>query len=175
MPTREYKSSLRDRLRAKKWYRDHVERAKETARLWALNHPENVRRSRVKRKDRISEGKKRWYTRNRKHSIGKAVEWSKKNRNRRREISRDSARKRQLDRFGLSVTVVRNLLLSQSGACKICKLAFGKTTPCLDPCHKTGDFRGLLCQKCNAGLGMFRDSPGLLQEAIYYLKEQAHV
>lgn len=40
----------------------------------------------------------------------------------------------------------------------------------LDHCHETGKFRGWLCGKCNVGLGMFRDSPVLLQLAVEYLK-----
>lgn len=38
-----------------------------------------------------------------------------------------------------------------------------------DHSHRTGKGRGILCQKCNAGLGLFRDSPKLLRRAIKYL------
>ena len=41
----------------------------------------------------------------------------------------------------------------------------------LDHCHTTGKFRGLLCSKCNNGLGMFGDSLDGLYKAIEYLKE----
>lgn len=40
----------------------------------------------------------------------------------------------------------------------------------IDHCHKTGKVRGLLCSNCNTGLGMFRDSPMLLNRASEYLK-----
>ena len=33
--------------------------------------------------------------------------------------------------------------------------------------------RGLLCSKCNTGLGMFKDSPELLADAILYLRNAA--
>lgn len=39
----------------------------------------------------------------------------------------------------------------------------------LDHCHKANRFRGWLCFRCNAGLGLFQDSEDLLQRAIGYL------
>lgn len=39
----------------------------------------------------------------------------------------------------------------------------------LDHCHETGRFRGYLCDRCNVGLGKFRDSPDLLGKAMLYL------
>lgn len=40
----------------------------------------------------------------------------------------------------------------------------------IDHNHKTGKYRGLLCDNCNIGLGHFKDSPELLRKAIDYLK-----
>lgn len=42
---------------------------------------------------------------------------------------------------------------------------------CVDHCHDTGLVRGVLCNNCNAGLGMFNDNLELMQKAIDYLKE----
>ena len=39
----------------------------------------------------------------------------------------------------------------------------------VDHCHNTGRFRGLLCVSCNAGVGMFKDTPSLLVAAASYL------
>lgn len=36
--------------------------------------------------------------------------------------------------------------------------------------HKTGEWRGLLCSRCNQAIGMFSDNVHLLQSAIEYLK-----
>jgi hypothetical protein len=43
--------------------------------------------------------------------------------------------------------------------CEICDegMKGRKTVLCLDHCHKTGKFRGWLCDSCNRGLGMLGD------------------
>jgi len=59
----------------------------------------------------------------------------------------------------------------QKDRCAICGLRFeiaGK--PHLDDCHNTHHVRGALCPTCNVGLGLFKDSPTLLESAISYLQ-----
>lgn len=36
--------------------------------------------------------------------------------------------------------------------------------------HRTGEWRGLLCSRCNQAIGLFNDHVGLLEAAIDYLK-----
>jgi hypothetical protein len=63
------------------------------------------------------------------------------------------------------------LLALQQGVCAICKKAeLSNKALAVDHCHKTGRFRGLLCRKCNTGLGFFNDDPDLLEAAKNYLK-----
>lgn len=40
----------------------------------------------------------------------------------------------------------------------------------VDHCHKTKKIRGLLCDNCNKGLGLFKDKPELLNSASEYLR-----
>lgn len=58
--------------------------------------------------------------------------------------------------------------LMQIAKCQICGDPDRKVV--FDHDHKTGEFRGFLCQACNSALGSFQDSPSLLEAAISYLK-----
>lgn len=60
------------------------------------------------------------------------------------------------------------MLIDQDGKCKICDLKFDKNLR-VDHCHNSKKVRGLLCDKCNCGLGFFKDSKVLLMKAIEYL------
>ena len=74
----------------------------------------------------------------------------------------------RLKRYGLSKAEYTILLHLQGSACAICKTPDnGKLY--IDHDHATGNIRGLLCNRCNAGLGMFKDSSTVLLLAISYL------
>lgn len=45
----------------------------------------------------------------------------------------------------------------------------------IDHDHKLGHIRGLLCNKCNNGLGLFKDNVELLSSAIEYLTNYKEV
>lgn len=57
----------------------------------------------------------------------------------------------------------------QNGQCAICGIS-PKDRLVVDHCHKTGRVRGLLCRKCNLGIGYLKDSIEFLSKAIEYLK-----
>lgn len=92
---------------------------------------------------------------------------------------REQARATQLKlKYGLSQEDFDSMLESQGYACKICKSDIERTisqshtekTLVVDHDHKTGVVRGLLCSKCNRGLGHFKDDISLLTGAINYLR-----
>ena len=44
----------------------------------------------------------------------------------------------------------------------------------IDHCHSTGKFRGILCSRCNNGLGFLDDCVEGLERALRYLKAAEH-
>lgn len=66
----------------------------------------------------------------------------------------------------------------QDGKCAICgepeKSTDGRSNVkkklAIDHCHTSGKIRGLLCGRCNQGLGYFKDDPKRMEAAIHYLE-----
>jgi len=94
----------------------------------------------------------------------------------------DIAAAKRLKRYGITAADHALMLKEQKNKCKLCKVTFvGKNDKnykkCLgeyvDHCHTTNKVRGLLCHKCNTGLGLFKDNIKNLQGAIIYLQETA--
>lgn len=81
--------------------------------------------------------------------------------------SRDHA----LKGYGLTERGYVELLEKQGGTCAVCKdpPRSGTRLP-IDHDHETRAVRGLLCGRCNQGLGFFRDDPELLRAAAAYLE-----
>lgn len=82
-----------------------------------------------------------------------------------------------LSKYKLSHVDYNKIIEKQNNTCKICGksesgMFQGKQKRLsVDHNHKTGKIRGLLCSSCNVGLGVFKDSPELLRNAIKYLDD----
>jgi hypothetical protein len=76
-------------------------------------------------------------------------------------------RKAVLKEYGLDLARLEEIRREQNGQCPICK---DECELVVDHDHETGLFRGLLCGRCNCGLGFFRDSSYFLSEASKYLQ-----
>lgn len=92
-----------------------------------------------------------------------------------KSICAECARWQQIQKnYNLSRDEYFKLLDSQGGNCAICnekpKQSEKGGRLFVDHCHTTHKIRGLLCFKCNSGLGNFNDNQNFLQNAINYLK-----
>lgn len=76
------------------------------------------------------------------------------------------------NKYGLDADTYEGMLQDQSGGCAICGKPPGKRRLAVDHCHRTGAVRGLLCHKCNMGIGFFDDTSGRLRAAAEYLERQ---
>ncbi len=90
---------------------------------------------------------------------------------------RDKVRwQRILRDYGVSQDSYTSMLKAQDGVCAICKQperAERFKFLAVDHDHRTNAVRGLLCHRCNAGLGNFYDSVALIREAGDYLERHA--
>jgi hypothetical protein len=72
-------------------------------------------------------------------------------------------------KYGITFSQHQEMIKAQEGKCAICGTV-GIAELAIDHDHNTGRVRGLLCRRCNTGLGCFRDNPRSLKAAIEYLK-----
>lgn len=80
--------------------------------------------------------------------------------------------------YGISVEDYERMLSEQEERCAICgrpETALGAHGEvkrlAVDHDHETGIVRGLLCARCNVGIGLMNHDPMVLAAAIAYLKE----
>ena len=81
-------------------------------------------------------------------------------------------------RYGITLEEYKRIIQDQGNKCAICADAIynkddsngRQSTAYVDHCHSSDKIRGLLCHKCNIGLGMFKDTPEILEKAIEYVK-----
>ena len=73
-------------------------------------------------------------------------------------------------KYGITIEQYDQMFNKQGGLCAICgasQAEIGKTFA-VDHCHETGKVRGLLCGKCNIGIGHFdHDFTKLINAAVY--------
>lgn len=135
--------------------------SKEYQKQWRDNHPESCKKS-----------KRLYYSTHpeyRKKLIKDSEKWKKNHPEKVKQISRRASIKCS---YGLSYEDWLKIWKNQDGKCAICGEIFTKPSNAYtDHDHKTDEIRGLLCRKCNFGIGLFNDNPELLMNAIRYLQK----
>lgn len=82
--------------------------------------------------------------------------------------------------FGMSLDEYQRLYDSQDGVCAICRkpesvIRAGKVLSlAVDHDHTSGRIRGLLCNNCNRGVGLFSDDTTIISRAVEYLRRERH-
>lgn len=133
-------------IRGREWHKNNRGYASKSSRLWRKNNP-----------GKTQENNKKWL----KNNPGKARQyWLKK-------------------KYGITIEEYDSINYKQGGVCAICqekesildkrnnRIKYLST----DHDHKTGRLRGLLCNKCNKALGLFKDKLEILLKAIKYLEK----
>lgn len=157
-----YKDPEKRRINARNYfrrkYRENPELYRQYWKEWAIKNPNKVkesqRKSNAKNKEKRIESSRQWKIKNKLR-----VSIRQKNYN-------------LIRLYGLSLEKYELMFEHQSGLCLLCGLP-NKGSPKLvvDHCHKTGKVRGLLCTKCNTGIGFFDEDIPKLEKAISYLKK----
>lgn len=75
-------------------------------------------------------------------------------------------------RYGITENQFVELYNYQNGLCAICETSISPKESLVDHCHKTLFIRGLLCRKCNFAIGLLKDNPKFLINAMKYINKE---
>ncbi len=91
--------------------------------------------------------------------------------------NRVNGRRHRLKRlYGISLDEHDAMLQAQGGGCAVCGYQPDDDKYlCVDHCHDTGRVRGLLCQPCNASLGLLREDVTRINMLAAYVKDNCNV
>jgi hypothetical protein len=126
--------------------------------------------------------RKQWYAANKEREIARVTAWQKANPDRVkawRAKNRDRINKQLREihlrtKFGLTPGEYDEMFAAQDGRCAVCRsLPTPGISLHVDHDHDTGEIRGLLCVRCNNGIGLFRESPDVLHRAADYVVTDA--
>lgn len=73
-------------------------------------------------------------------------------------------------KYGMTYEDFIGMKIKQNGGCAICgDVESGNNLLVVDHVHSTGIVRGLLCSRCNQGLGLLRENSNILLAAMRYI------
>ncbi len=76
----------------------------------------------------------------------------------------DDQNRRRMQKYKLSQEMFMEMYNNQGGKCKLCS----NQIEVVDHCHVTGEVRGLLCHRCNHGVGVIERAGNFLKQALVY-------
>jgi len=119
----------------------------------------------LKNRENRLEKQCQYYLKNSEHVKEYGKNWRKRN--------REYCKEYDLHRhYNLTKIEFEKILIDQNFKCAICNeiLVPGKQTH-IDHCHNSMKVRGILCHRCNTGIGLFKESIYNLKEAIKYIEK----
>jgi hypothetical protein len=120
---------------------------------------EASRRYRERNREVMREKAKSYRLINREVCLERTKKWQREN----PDKAKDAVYRRK---YGISLRDYENMVSQRNGKCDICsevKLLV------VDHCHDDGGVRGLLCDRCNVGIGCLEDNPDRLFAAAKYI------
>jgi hypothetical protein len=136
-------TKIAKRAACRKYYKEHIEQERERSRKYSKEHIEQERE--------------------------RSQRWRKLYPDQARNAVRRAKYKRK---YGITTKEAEQLLIAiQTGVCAICGGNRDKRRLHIDHDHNTGKIRGILCGKCNRGLGHFADNSDWLHKAGDYIKD----
>jgi hypothetical protein len=157
---RRYREKNRDNLNEKnrEYRKNNKEIVRESNRKWSANN-----------RDKVNEKQRRYAERNKEKLKLKQHQFYLKNKDKVKEFS-------LLRKYNISLEQYKKMLKDQHNKCLLCQTKDEDTTSkflVVDHCHKTGKVRGLLCNPCNTGIGLFKENIEVLEKTIKYLAESS--
>lgn len=146
----------RRRIRQHEYYLKNKAAIQARTRAWAKAHPERLRAY-----------ERNWVANNRATRRETQRKWRMKNPDKIKEYDLRS----RSPHHGFTRAEIFARLEQQGGRCAVCKTTVpGGYGWCGDHDHKTGAFRGVLCRKCNTGIGLLGDTATGCAAAAEYLR-----
>ncbi len=140
--------------KVKEWRKENKDKVLDQARRYRKKHPESNKKAKEKY---------------RKNNIDKVREMDKIAAAKRRKNDPEG-QKRRAENFRIRKEA-KLCELAGSPRANICEICDKKEKTVFDHCHKNGNFRGWICDRCNKMLGLVKDSTDLLNKMIHYLEK----
>lgn len=187
---REYEKENAEKISERKneYYHKNIEKLKEYHKEYYEKNKEKISQEQIEyrklNKDKRSIYSKEWREKNAEKIATKKSEWYINNKDKRREYIENNKekfkekrskywKKVKYEKYDITEEDYQKMFEAQNGECMICGTHQDKFNYSLhiDHNHKTNKVRGLLCFKCNNGIGFFNDDVELLGKVIEYLNK----
>jgi hypothetical protein len=145
-----------------------TEEKREYQKVWRLNHKDKVKEYQTNRKEYNREYAKIYRKNNPEKTSRRRIEWRANNKE---HVKQHTMNYNLQKLYGITSEQYNQLLLKQNGCCAICNKPSTdyKRRLHVDHDHTTKKIRGLLCVRCNYGVGYFNEDTSLLDKAKEYL------